>query len=58
MLYQVPSYPSTSNHIHCGESFWQYLEGARIHHEYIEVAKHFEYQEWCRNILSNRVCCP
>ena len=42
-LYQAPSYvSSTSNHVHHGKSLWQYLEEDQIHHEYIEVAKHFK----------------
>ena len=56
-LYQAPSCASsTSNHVHHGQSLQQYLED-RIHHEYIEAAKHFEYEEWCKTILSMRVCC-
>ena len=43
-LYQAPSYAfSTSNHVHCGKSLWEYLKEDRIHHEYKAAAKHFEY---------------
>ena len=43
-LYQTPSYgSSTLNHVHCGKSLQQYLKEDRIHCEYIEAAKHFEY---------------
>ena len=45
-LYQAPRYASsTSNHVPYGQSLQQYLEEYRIYCEYIEVAKHFEYQE-------------
>ena len=57
-LYQATSYASsTSNCVHHGQSLQQYLVEDRIHHEYIEAAKHFEYQEWCKTILSERFCC-
>ena len=53
-LYQAPSYASsTSNCIHQGQSLQQYLEKGRIHHDYLEATKHFEYQELCKTILSN-----
>ena len=58
-FYQTPSYTcSTSNNVHHGKSLQQYLEADRIHQEYLQAAKHFEYQKWCRAILSRRVCCP
>ena len=51
-LNQALSYSSsTSNCVHCGQSLQQYFEEDRIHHEYIEATKHFEYQEWCNTIL-------
>ena len=57
-LCQAPSSAtSTSNCVCCGQSLQQYLEEDRIHCEYIEATKHFEYQKWCKAILSERVCC-
>ena len=34
------------------------LKEDRIHCEYIKAAKHFEYKEWCKTILSKRIWCP
>ena len=57
-LYQAPSYTSsTSKCVHCGKSLQQYLNEDRVHQEYIKTAKHFEYQEWSKEILSRKVCC-
>ena len=54
-LYQAPSYASsTSNHVHYGQSLQQYVEEDRIHCEYVGATKHFEYQEWCKTIPSER----
>ena len=52
-FYQVPGYASsTLNCVHHGESLQQYLGEDRIHHEYLEATKHFEYQEWCKQFCT------
>ena len=47
-LFQAPIYASsTSNCVHHGKSPQQYLKEDRVHQDYIQTGKHFEYQEWC-----------